>query len=103
MFALLKNQGIIGSIDAMSLAGCGEDDQGHFAMWFMSHRIRHCNAYRFWYAVNEIAGYSSKQHRHHPEYMTNTVVFAVLYLVIAAIVNEAVRRITVHYARPLGQ
>mgnify|MGYP001568301137 CR=1 FL=1 len=110
MFALLKNQGIIGSIDAMSLVAVVVTMTAGtlFAMWLgeliTEYGIGNGISLLIFAGIvgrlPVILGQTASTLT--PEYMTNTVVFAVLaILVIAAtvFVNEAVRRITVHYAR----
>lgn len=110
MFALLKNQGIVGTVDPLSLVAIVVTMTGGtiFAMWLgeliteygigngISLLIFAGIVGRLPVALGQTATTVT------PEYMTNVALFAALAIgVIAAtvFVNEAVRRISVHYAR----
>ncbi|HUD20400.1 MAG TPA: preprotein translocase subunit SecY [Patescibacteria group bacterium] len=110
MFALLKNQGIIGAVDPFSLIAIVVTMTAGtlFAMWLgeliteygigngISLLIFAGIVGRLPVAFGQTATTLTS------EYMTNLVVFLVLAIAVIAAtvyVNEAVRRITVHYAR----
>lgn len=110
MFALLRNQGIIGSVEPISLIAIVMTMSAGtlFAMWLgeliteygigngISLLIFAGIVGRFPVVLGQTATTIT------PEYMTNVIVFAVLAIAVIAatvFVNEAVRRISVHYAR----
>ena len=110
MFALLRNQGIIGGIDPLSLIAIIVTMTAGtmIAMWLgeliteygigngISLLIFAGIVGRFPVIVGQTATTLTA------EYMTNAMLFAVLGIVVIAatvFINEAVRRISVHYAR----
>lgn len=114
MFALLKNQGIIGTVDPLSLIAIVVTMTAGtlFAMWLgeliteygigngISLLIFAGIVGRIPVALGQTATTITA------EYMTNVIMFAILAVAVIAatvFVNEAVRRITVHYARRIRE
>ncbi len=110
MFALLRNQGIIGSVEPISLIAIVMTMSAGtvFAMWLgeliteygigngISLLIFAGIVGRFPVVLGQTATTIT------PESMTNIIVFVILAIAVVAatvFVNEAVRRISVHYAR----
>lgn len=110
MYALLKNQNIIGSVDPLSLIAIVITMTAGtlFAMWLgeliTEYGIGNGISLLIFAGIvgrlPVVLGQTVTTIT--AEYMTNTVVFALLAIAVIAatvFVNEAVRRITVHYAR----
>jgi preprotein translocase subunit SecY len=110
MFALLKNQGIVAGVDPLSLVAIVATMTAGtlFAMWLgeliteygMGNGISLLIFAGIVGRLPVVLGQTVTTVT--PEYMTNVIVFAVLGIVVIAatvFVNEAVRRISVHYAR----
>jgi preprotein translocase subunit SecY len=110
MFALLKNQGIVAGVDPLSLVAIVATMTAGtlFAMWLgeliteygMGNGISLLIFAGIVGRLPVVLGQTVTTVT--PEYMTNVIVFAVLGVVVIAatvFVNEAVRRISVHYAR----
>jgi preprotein translocase subunit SecY len=110
MYALLKNQNIIGSVDPLSLVAIVVTMTAGtlFAMWLgeliTEYGIGNGISLLIFAGIvgrlPVVLGQTVTTIT--AEYMTNTVVFALLAIAVIAatvFVNEAVRRITVHYAR----
>jgi preprotein translocase subunit SecY len=110
MYALLKNQGIIGQIDPLSLVAIIVTMSAGtvFAMWLgeliTEYGIGNGISLLIFAGIvgrlPVVLGQAVTTVT--AEYMTNMVIFAALAIAVIAatvFVNEAVRRITVHYAR----